>query len=215
MCRLAKYVAAITGKGTPSVPTSTLRALGALVSAAEEAEAHIGISLLGHASGVDAAGNVGFLTLAGKGRYEDPDVLRVLSDVHQYERCADVLAQASLPCGSRSARLVGAATRSTPSVSLLPPITDEDMELYDVMTSPFDDEVPPPVEWQRLARRVVRSRSNSPTPASTDEGSGSGDGAPAPADVSGDGTVPPVDSRVPIFARFHPAPPRLRARDRD
>jgi len=200
-------VAAITGKGMAAVPTTTLRALGALVSAAEEVEAHLGLCVLVHASGVDAAGNVGYLTLAGKGRYEDPDVLRVLSDVHQYARCADVLAQASVPCGSRSARLVGAATRPTPFVSPLPPISDEDMELYDVMTSPFDDELPPPVEWQRLARRVMRSRSNSPTPASPDEGDSSGGGAPAPADGSSDGAPPPVDSRVPFLPGAIPPPP--------
>jgi len=55
MRRLATYVAAITGKGMAAVPTTTLRALGALVSAAEEAEAQLGLCVLVYASGVDAA----------------------------------------------------------------------------------------------------------------------------------------------------------------
>jgi len=94
--RLSKYVSAITGKGASAVPTGALRALGALVAAAEEAEAHLGLGLLVHASGVDAAGNVGFLTLAGKGKYSDPEVLRVLSDVHRFVRSGDVLSMLSM-----------------------------------------------------------------------------------------------------------------------
>jgi len=184
MRRLAKYVSAVTGKGASAVPTAALRALGALVAAAEEAEAHLGLGLLVHASGVDAAGNVGFLILAGKGKYADPDVLRVLSDVHQFARAGDVLPKDKLASGSRSARLVGAATRPTPVVAPLPAISDEDMELNELMTSPFDDDLPPPVEWQRLARRVCRSRSHTPPHASEEETDRSTDAIPAPATTS-------------------------------
>jgi len=166
MRRLAKYVSAITGKGASAVPTAALRALGALVAPAEEAETHLGLGLSVHASGVDTAGNVCFLTLAGKGKYAAPDVLRVLSDVHQFARAGDVLSQDALAHGSRSARLVGSATRTTPVVAPLPVISDEDMELHELMTSPFDEDLPPPVEWQRLARRVFRSRSHAPLHAS-------------------------------------------------
>jgi len=166
MRRLAKYVSAITGKGASAVPTAALRALGALVAAAEKAETHLCLGLLVHASGVDTAGNVGFLTLAGKGKYAGPDVLRVLSDVHQFARAGDVLSQDALAHGSRSARLVGSATRTTPVVAPLPAISDEDMELHELMSSPFDDDLPPPVEWQRLAGRVCRSRSHAPLNAS-------------------------------------------------
>jgi len=141
------------------------------------------VGLLVHASGVDVAGNVGYLTLAGKGKYADPEVLRVLSDVHQYARSGDVLSQASLPCGSRSARFVGAATHSAPPLAPLPAISDEDMELYDVMTSPFDNELPPPLEWQRLARRVARSLSTTSPQSSSHEGGESGGGIRAPVDA--------------------------------
>jgi len=52
------------------------------------------------------------------------------------------------------------------------------------MTSPFEEDLPPPVEWQRLARRVYRSRSHTPPDASEGDTERSTDAMPAPTATS-------------------------------
>jgi len=150
--RLSRYVAAVKGVGR--VDDSTLQATAAMVSAASTIEKiNPKVRLLVHMSGVDPAGSVAWANIYGAGRAVDSDVLRVMSQVHQFIQGRDSLRGITLPIGGEPARLVD-------DDSIIDGVLPEGMttkDYLDIMTSAVDADLPPPLSIQRMARRMSRT----------------------------------------------------------
>jgi len=150
--RLSRYVAAVKGVGRVDDPT--LQATAAMVSAASTIEKiNPEMRLLVHMSGVDPAGSVAWANIYGAGRAVDSDVLRVMSQVHQFIRGRDSLRGITLPIGTEPARLVD-------DDSIIDGVLPEGMttkDYLDIMTSAVDADLPPPLSIQRMARRMSRT----------------------------------------------------------
>jgi len=150
--RLSRYVAAVEGVGRVDDPT--VQATAAMVSAASTTEKiNPEVRLLVHMSGVDPAGSVALANIYGAGRAVDSDVLRAMSQVHQFIRGRDSLRGITLPIGGEPARLVE-------DDSIIDGVLPEGMttkDYLDIMTSAVDADLPPPLSIQRMARRMLRT----------------------------------------------------------
>lgn len=164
------YVAAVKGGGR--VDDKTLAATADMVAAATRLEElNPTLRMMVHMSGVDGAGAVTFASIYGTDRAVDSDVLRVMSQVHQFVRGRDSLRGVTLPVGGRPAQLVDDDSQG---FGTLPPgMTLRDY--VDLMTSAADDLLPPPLSIQRMARRLSRTAAGlSPVgPSSESDSSGS------------------------------------------
>jgi len=145
-------VAAVKGAGRVDDPT--LQAAAAMVSAANTIEKiNPEVRLLVHMSGVDPAGSIAWANIYGAGRAVDSDVLRVMSQVHQFIRGRDSLRGITLPIGGEPARLVD-------DESIIDGVLPDGMttkDYLDIMTSAVDADLPPPLSIQRMARRMSRT----------------------------------------------------------
>jgi len=150
--RLSRFVSAVKGVGR--VDDATLEATAGSVAAATSIQTrNPTLRVMVHMSGVDPAGSIAWASIYGTGRAVDSDVLRVMSQVHQFIRGRDSLRGIALPVGGDPARLVD--DDSTMHGELPDGMSVKDY--LDIMTSVTDDDLPPPLSVQRMARHMSRT----------------------------------------------------------
>jgi len=167
--RLRRYAVAVNGGKVADKTVSDLASL--IFFSGRVQDAHPGLRVLIHLSGVSSGGELSWASLFGDGSYVDPDVLRVFGQAHQFCRGRDLLTSAGNASSCHPARLVGTHHRGgvEPKASASPPPSpsSDDIAFLDAMVTPqLDNHSPSPIELQRLARMAARaeaaSRSQSP-----------------------------------------------------
>jgi len=150
--RLSRFVSAV--KGVWRVDDATLEATAGIVAAATSIQTrNPNLMVMVHMSGVDPAGSIAWASIYGTGRAVDSDVLRVMSQVHQFIRGRDSLRGIALPVGGDPARIVD--DESTMHGELPDGMSVKDY--LEIMTSVMDDDLPPPLSVQRMARHMSRT----------------------------------------------------------
>jgi len=141
-------------KGVGRVDDATLEATAGIVAAATSIQKRNPIlRVLDHMSWVDPAGSIAWARIYGTGHAVDSDVLRVMSQVHQLICGRDSLRGIALPVGGDPSRLVD--DESTMHGELPEGMSVKDY--LDIMKSVMEDDLPPPLSVQRMARHMSRT----------------------------------------------------------
>ena len=171
--RLRRYAVAVNGGKVADKTVSDLASL--MVFSGQVQDAHPGLRVLIHLSGVSAGGELSWASLFGDGCYVDPDVLRVFGQAHQFCRGRDLLTSAGNASSCLPARLVGTHHRGgvQPMAAADPPPSpsSDDLAFLDAMVAPqLDNHSPSPIELQRLARMAARAEAASRSPSPPSDG---------------------------------------------